>query len=234
MVLKSIQLKLAIAWLVSAAVCAAAQGGAANPSPFTGPRPLLYGFALECTDCRTIGLRGGAGRGGFAAWHYTDYPRVVAVSEGGAAERAGIKLNDVIVSVDGLSLLNDDGARRFSEARGGDKLRLTVDRDGKPMDVTMTLGLAGGQGRGGFGVARAPLRGGGFGGLARGRAALRGFANSTTFSGFAGTTRVEVSGPASVDAITDSTGTLVLHIGANTVRIQPGASGRTAPPNKKP
>jgi membrane-associated protease RseP (regulator of RpoE activity) len=78
-------------------------------------------------------------------WHYTEYPRVVAVAPGGAAERAGIREGDVLMAVDGISILSSDGARRFSAARVADNVRLTLDRGGKSFDAELTprLGRAG-------------------------------------------------------------------------------------------
>src|SRR5262249_42286215 len=100
-----------------------------------GPRPLLFGFALECVNCRVTGRggRGGeevGGRGALGVWHYTDYPRIAAVMDGSAAQVAGVRAGDVLHSVDGLSLLTDEGVQHFRELRPGDAVHLTLDRSG--------------------------------------------------------------------------------------------------------
>ncbi len=66
---------------------------------------------------------------------------VQSVTSGGAADKAGIKSGDLIVSVDGVAI------RSFDELRGmasgyspGDKVIVSLDRDGKTLDVNVTLG----------------------------------------------------------------------------------------------
>ena len=66
---------------------------------------------------------------------------VQSVTSGGAADKAGIKSGDLIVSVDGVAI------RSFDELRGmasgyspGDIVVVTVNRDGKSLDVNVTLG----------------------------------------------------------------------------------------------
>ena len=66
---------------------------------------------------------------------------VQSVTSGGAADKAGIKAGDIITGIDGTQI------RSFDELRGvvssyspGDKVVVTVTRDGQPKDVTVTLG----------------------------------------------------------------------------------------------
>jgi membrane-associated protease RseP (regulator of RpoE activity) len=189
-----------------------------------GPRPLLFGFALECVDCRVTGrgARGGrggeeaGGRGALGVWHYTDYPRVAAVMDGSAAYVAGIRAGDVLHSVDGLSLLTDEGAQHFSELRLGDPVHLTVDRNGKLVDVDLVLRRMAGRG----GLARPePVEPPSF---------------TTRLDGV----RVEVWGNARVVESTDSTGATILKIGGTVVRLAGdspagfgrGRGGRGVPP----
>ena len=138
----------------------------------------------------------------FPVWHYTDYPRVVAVAPGGAAERAGIREGDVLMSVDGMSILSSDGARRFSAARVADNIRLTLDRGGKSFDAELTPRL----GRGGFALRgdrppREPV--------------------PREFSGRVGDVTVDATGNEPVVATTDSLGVLTLRIGGTVVRVRP-------------
>jgi membrane-associated protease RseP (regulator of RpoE activity) len=105
-------------------------------------RPLLYGFALECSNC-TPGERG-RGRGGAGGapvvWTYQQYPRVAAVAPGSAAEEAGIRPGDILQSIDGQSLLTAQGATRFVRASKGEAVRLVFERESKPVSVTLMLG----------------------------------------------------------------------------------------------
>lgn len=120
---------------------------AAQRSPNTSPlraRPLLFGFALECTDCdagmRGRGRSGGGGQGVAAVVTYTSYPHVLAVAPGSAAERAGIHPGDVLREIDGMSVLTSDAAVRFANAAAGEKITLGVERAGKPMSFSLVLG----------------------------------------------------------------------------------------------
>ena len=125
-----------------------------SPSPSLSAvgasRTLLYGFALECVNCAP-GARGRVGGGANsspAVWTYHEYPRVAAVAPGSGAESAGIRAGDILQSIDGLSLLTAQGATRFVRASAGEEVRLTFERDSKPVAITLTLG-AGPAGRGG-------------------------------------------------------------------------------------
>ena len=66
---------------------------------------------------------------------------VQSVTSGGAADKAGIKSGDLIVAVDGAPI------RSFDELRGtasgyspGDKVIVEINRDGKVLDIEVTLG----------------------------------------------------------------------------------------------
>jgi Do/DeqQ family serine protease len=66
---------------------------------------------------------------------------VARVSEGSAAEAAGIQINDVIISVNGMRL-RDSGALRnaIGLMRPGERVTVGLIRDGKQMSVTAALG----------------------------------------------------------------------------------------------
>jgi membrane-associated protease RseP (regulator of RpoE activity) len=189
-----------------------------------GPRPMLFGFALECTRCTAVGRgggmggrRGGAGeptaaggRGGaLGVWRYDEYPRVATVVAGGAAQLAGIREGDMLLAVDGLSITSDEGSQRFSELRAGDTAHLSLDRAGKTIDVDLVLGRgqAGGFGRGrgqfggGMGVVEAPA------------------ADAPNFTTRANDTRVDVWSDARIVQSTDSTGATILRIGSTVIRL---------------
>ncbi len=98
-----------------------------------GPAVGKFGFAVECnptcTQMRT--------RGGLNYYKYDGYPRISEVRGGSPAEKAGLRLGDLIVKVDGRSILDDDAGLAAAEDR--DQLRITVRRDGKDIDVLMLV-----------------------------------------------------------------------------------------------
>ena len=66
---------------------------------------------------------------------------MVSVEEGGPAAEAGIQQGDVITAVDGEAVTSADGLIiALREHAVGDKVTLTVNRDGKEQDVEVTLG----------------------------------------------------------------------------------------------
>ncbi len=166
-----------------------------------GPRPLLFGFALECTKCQATNRRGGFGAGPMATWHYDEFPRIAAVVEGSPAARAGIRQGDLLLDVGGASLITDAGARAFSALRAGDSASLTLERNGKFYDVTLVLGR---------------MSGGGFG-----RGGPLDFDRQPHFNTRVGTTAVDIESDVPVIATTDSSGTTTLRIGSTTIRLRP-------------
>jgi putative serine protease PepD len=65
---------------------------------------------------------------------------IAAVRSGSPAETAGLRAGDVITRVDGQAVESAEEIHRAIESRKpGDKLELTVERDGEPRTVTVTL-----------------------------------------------------------------------------------------------
>ena len=200
MVLTSRRFALLVVFAMTTAFpCDAQRGFGPGRGQSAGPRPMLFGFALECSGCTRERPEG---ESMLPVWHYTNYPRVVAVAEGGAAQRAGIREGDVLMSVDGMSILSSEGARRFSAARLADDVRLTIDRGGKSIDVELQPRMA----RAGF-----VLRGD------------RPFQEPVPreYSGRVGDVTIDATSNEPVVATTDSLGMLTLRIGGTVVRIRP-------------
>ena len=191
---------LAVIAVPAALPCNAQRGFGPGRGQSAGPRPIMFGFALECSGCTRDRPEG---ESMVPVWRYTDYPRVVAVAQGGAAERAGIREGDVLMSVDGMSILSSEGARRFSAARIADNIRLTMDRGGKSFDVELQprLGRAG-LGPRGDRVFREPV--------------------PREYSGRVGDVTIDATSTEPVVATTDSLGVLTLRIGGTVVRVRPG------------
>ena len=219
LIARRVSLTLTVLFTAVAPVRAAAQIRGNGPSigESSGPRPLLFGFALECVRCESISPRGFPGRGPAATWHYTEYPRIAGVAPSGPADRAGIRRGDVLMDVDGISLLTDEGAQRFSLLRAGDTVRLTLSRATKTFDVTLPLfrgrgGMAGGVFPRGRVMPSAPLE------------------KRPDYTGLAGKTEIEVWSASPVVVSTDSSGATILRIGETTVRLRP----KPAKPFDKP
>src|SRR5262249_55233475 len=122
---------------------------------------------------------------------------------------AGIRAGDVLLSVDGRSLLSDEGSEHFSELRVGDTVHLILDRNGKSINVDLVLKRQ--AGRGSQSVDQAAP------------------GNPPDFVTRAETGRVEIWSKEHVVESTDSTGAKILKIGNTTIRLagdSPPSGGR--------
>jgi regulator of sigma E protease len=63
-------------------------------------------------------------------------PRVDMVQPGSAAERAGFKPGDLVLSIDGRSITSFTDMQRIISARAEDEIQITIDRDGRQMTLT--------------------------------------------------------------------------------------------------
>jgi putative serine protease PepD len=66
--------------------------------------------------------------------------QIAAVTSGSPADKAGLQQGDVITEIDGEQVSADDLRRAVAEHKPGDKVELTVRRDGGTQTVTATLG----------------------------------------------------------------------------------------------
>ncbi len=66
---------------------------------------------------------------------------VVSVEEYSAAEKAGLKVGDVIIGADGQSITTMDQLNEIKNSHSiGDTMTLKINRDGQERDLTLTLG----------------------------------------------------------------------------------------------
>src|SRR5262245_27735731 len=66
---------------------------------------------------------------------------VTRVKPGTAAEKAGLKDNDLITAINGKQMKNFDDYDSVAKGRApGTRLQLTIERDGRPQSVTVMLG----------------------------------------------------------------------------------------------
>jgi S1-C subfamily serine protease len=66
---------------------------------------------------------------------------IVEVVEGSAADKAGIKAGDILTKMDGQRILEETGglAKLINQKKVGEKVKLTVWRDGEELELTTTL-----------------------------------------------------------------------------------------------
>jgi S1-C subfamily serine protease len=66
---------------------------------------------------------------------------VVSVDENGPAAKAGVKAGDVIMKIDGKAVSDSEDVRReVSALESGKETSLTVQREGRPLDLKLTVG----------------------------------------------------------------------------------------------
>ncbi len=67
--------------------------------------------------------------------------KITEVTKNGPAEKAGLKAGDTVVSADGVKVAGyEKFVDQFADKKPGDKLKLAVKRDGKDVDIEVTLG----------------------------------------------------------------------------------------------
>lgn len=85
------------------------------------PPPFDLGLEVSCIDCGWIRSADGVVR-----WHTTQLPLITRVREDGGAVDSGLRVGDVIVRIDGRSVLSEQGARYIGSLRPGDTIVLEV------------------------------------------------------------------------------------------------------------
>lgn len=83
--------------------------------------------------CQTSGLYGGGNRN-------INGVEVISVSSGGAADKAGVKVGDIIIGIQDESVTTPDELNAIkNKYNAGDKITLTIMRDSKQVTVDVTL-----------------------------------------------------------------------------------------------
>ena len=91
----------------------------------------------------SIGIRFNQGLSGAVnrVYGFKNGVLVQQIQPGGPAEKAGLKVGDIITTVDGRSIKDgDDLVNEITTRRPGSTIRLGYMRDGKPGDTTATIG----------------------------------------------------------------------------------------------
>ncbi len=95
-----------------------------------------FGFSFRCTNCGWARSRGSSS----PVWESDSNPELSMIAARGPAARAGLRVGDELTHIDGLPISRPDGARRLGAVEPGDKVKLTVRRDGKSLTRELTLG----------------------------------------------------------------------------------------------
>ena len=83
------------------------------------------------------------------------HPHIGAVNPGEAAEKAGLKTNDVVIAVEGKPIIFSFQLREAISTRAETPMRMTISRDGVEQDVEVTPARMAGIGRLGITIADA-------------------------------------------------------------------------------
>jgi hypothetical protein len=92
------------------------------------------GFGLNCRDCYAT-----TDSTGVREWRFPTAPPIAAIDPSGPAKIAGILAGDVLRAIDGISITTAAGGRRFSAIKPGERIRLSLDRRGRTIDVVLTV-----------------------------------------------------------------------------------------------
>ena len=172
------------------------------PVPPTPPEVLpegWFGFGIQCSNCRIHRQPDGDTR-----FEFRSLPRIVNVESGTPAARAGLRREDVLTHVDGISLTTPRGWQRVSDIRPGQQVSWTVSRGGRSHAVTMRA------------LQRPDVHPG-----AAAPTPPPAVANALRYSGRVGTSNVEVRGAPVIVTRDPRTGETIIRSADLTVRIRP-------------
>lgn len=105
-------------------------GAEALRSSFRSPMGWL-GVGVECEGCSISSLPRRQ------ALTFRQLPAVVYVDVDGPAHRAGLRRGDTLTAIDGVDIATQAGGRAFSDVEPGQRVTLTVRRDGRSRQVPL-------------------------------------------------------------------------------------------------
>jgi C-terminal processing protease CtpA/Prc len=74
----------------------------------------------------------------YTYYKYDGSPPIVAVRTGSPSDRAGVKIGDLLLRIDGKSVAESDGALALARLDKKDSVRLTIRRDGREIDFVIS------------------------------------------------------------------------------------------------
>jgi hypothetical protein len=136
-VLKQLSTVLVLAIALPGAACAQGQGQRAQAScPAERVRPDLGIGGIECHECEVRSTRDATG----PLITFLTPPTIDGVRRGGVADGV-LRHGDVLLAIDGVSIVGRAGGYAFDAIRPHVPVRLTVRRNGGRRDVVLTPGL---------------------------------------------------------------------------------------------
>jgi regulator of sigma E protease len=97
---------------------------------------LMIGEPVPCADCNTV--------------------EVYGIQAGSPAEAAGLRAEDVFVSLNGQPIQNTDDVRNAIRAAGDQPVSVVVERDGEPVAMQVTPRVSGAEGQPTIGIQLGP------------------------------------------------------------------------------
>ncbi len=93
-----------------------------------------FGFGISC-ECvvRTVPSKS-------PEWEFVEPPEVYSVEPGSPADSAGLQRGDVLLEIDGVPLVSEEGGRRFGEVESGQTVSFTYRRGSETRSVSITAG----------------------------------------------------------------------------------------------
>jgi hypothetical protein len=131
--------------------------GRAPEAPRAGPDALprgWIGIGLNCQECGSET----SDENRTPVWTFGTLPTVSYVDPEGPAARAGMRRGDQLTHVDGVSLLTENGGRRFGAIHPGQTVKWTLVRDGSTLSLPVTAVARPGERRQALDAVREQLR----------------------------------------------------------------------------
>ena len=127
---------VAVGLLAVAAAPAVAQVDSERTSYSINAQNGWLGMGLECSRCTLTTSEEGEAR----AWTFSESPRVFSVDADGPADRAGLRIGDLLIAIDGVALTTASGGRAFAGIRPRQAVRLTYRRGGQERTARLVAG----------------------------------------------------------------------------------------------
>jgi hypothetical protein len=131
--------------------------GRAPEAPRAMPEALprgWIGIGLNCQECGSET----SDENRTPVWTFGTLPTVSYVDPEGPAGRAGMRRGDQLTHVDGISLLTEEGGRRFGAIHPGQTVKWTLLRDGSTLSLPVTAVARPGEQRQALDAVREQLR----------------------------------------------------------------------------
>jgi hypothetical protein len=93
------------------------------------------GLGIRCSHCSFRYPSGDSS----AVWEFSEFPEVMSVEDGGAADEAGLEVGDILTHVDGMDLTSAAGGKRWGNLKAGDEVEIRYRRGNESHTTTLTV-----------------------------------------------------------------------------------------------